>query len=131
MAAPTKNIGSSTETTLVVEWTALSGTDAGNSAVTSYELLWDNGLGTANIVLTDSLVTSYTLSALTGGASYIFKVRARNLYGDGDYSPEATLVASGKPATMATLTTSTVTATSTILIAWVAPADSSDAITAY
>ncbi len=76
----------------------MTGTAAGNSDILSYSLYWDNGSGTSNIELTDSLVTSYTVSGLTGGATYLFKVRARNVYGYGTFSSELTFVPSDVPA---------------------------------
>lgn len=84
MSTPTQ--GPSSDTDISVTWSSLTGTATGNSAILSYDLYWDNGSGTINIELTDSLVTSYTVSGLTGGATYLFKVRARNIYGYGAFS---------------------------------------------
>lgn len=64
-------------------WTALTGTQTGNSPILSYNLYWDNGSGSAIYELTDSFVTTFTVTGLTGGSNYIFKVRARNVYGYG------------------------------------------------
>jgi hypothetical protein len=77
---------SKTDTDITLTWSALTGTSTGDSTILSYELLWDNGLGTVSIQLIDTLVYTYTVSGLTGGASYQFKVCARNIYGYGAYS---------------------------------------------
>ena len=130
MATPTRG-SSTTETQIQVDWAALTGADTGNSAITSYELLWDNNSGTANILLTDSLVTTYTVTGLTGGLSYLFKVRAKNVYGEGAYSSDATIAASTTPATMDPPTTATLSGSSEIQISWTAPADGSDALDGY
>lgn len=70
MAVPVK--GASTDTEITVSWTALTAPATGNSDILSYNLFWDNGSGTVDIELTDSLVTSYTVSGLTGGLTYKF-----------------------------------------------------------
>jgi hypothetical protein len=75
-----------------VKWTGLTGLSTGNSAILSYNLYWDNGSGTTNVQLTDSLITSYTVIGLTGGQSYKFKVRARNIYGYGDWSTDVIII---------------------------------------
>ena len=58
------------DSSISLSWTGLTGTDTGNSAITSYNIYWDNGSGTLNLPLMDSLVTSYTISGLTGGTTY-------------------------------------------------------------
>lgn len=71
MNTPVK--GTSTDTEITVSWTALTAPATGNSDVLSYNLFWDNGSGgTVDVELTDSLVTSYTVSGLTGGLIYVF-----------------------------------------------------------
>ena len=77
----------STDTQIVLTWPTLSGALAtGNSPIISYNLYWDAGTGTPNIELTDSLITSFTVLSVVGGTNYQFKVRARNIYGYGDFS---------------------------------------------
>jgi hypothetical protein len=60
-------------------------------------LYWDNGSGTTNIELINSLVTSYTVTGLTGGATYMFMVRASNIYGYGAFSNVLSVVPSDIP----------------------------------
>ena len=86
MLAPTED-ASCTDVTLRMNWVALSGVDAGSSSVLAYSLLWDEGNSTialdAFVELTDALVTSFTKSPVTGGKTYRFQVRARNIFGWG------------------------------------------------
>lgn len=87
MSPPTED-PSCTDAALTMNWIALSGADAGNSAVIAYSLYWDAGdaLAVTFTPLTDALVTSFTVNGVTGGATYRFLVRARNIYGYGPYS---------------------------------------------
>lgn len=71
MPAPTVGTGS-TDTLIVLDWSTLSGTAAGNSDILSYNVYWDNGSGTVNIELTDSLVTTLNVVSVTGGTTYQF-----------------------------------------------------------
>jgi len=61
MAPPTED-PSCTDVKLIINWIALSGVSAGNSAVLAYSLHWDAGDATATTFaeLTDALVTSFT-----------------------------------------------------------------------
>jgi hypothetical protein len=49
------------------------------------------------IELCDTLVTSFVVTGLTGGIDYQFKVRARNIYGYGDFSDVFVVEASDLP----------------------------------
>lgn len=56
------------ESQIQVDWSALTGDDTGNSAIISYQLLWDNGAAiTPAIELTDSLVYTYTVTGVIAG----------------------------------------------------------------
>jgi len=90
-------VTSKLQTEISLSWTALTGTATGNSAILSYNLYWDNALGTTNIEVIDSLVTSHTLTGLVGGQNYLFKVRAKNIYDYGDFSSEVSVLASDVP----------------------------------
>ena len=85
------------DSSISLSWTALVGTDTGNSPITSYNIYWDNGSGTLNLPLMDSLVTSYTISGLTGGINYKFYIRAANIYGYGSFSSTLSVLASSRP----------------------------------
>lgn len=86
-----------------VEWDALASPDNGDSAILSYSLEWDSGTSGATWtvlvgVSTDSTDTSYTLSSgITTGDDYLFRARAKNAFGWGDYSNEISLKAADEP----------------------------------
>lgn len=97
MNTPTRG-SSTTVSQIQVNWVALTtDADKGGSTILSYHLQWDQGTGSwADLIglSTESTATTYTVtSGITGGTSYQFKVRAKNLYGFGDYSAVATIVA--------------------------------------
>lgn len=99
MATPT--ISSYSDTSISITWTALTSPTNGNSDITGYELLWDNGSGSdPSITLVNSLTNSYTVPSnmLTPGTTYKFKIRARNVYGSAaSYSSVTTASAVNKP----------------------------------
>ena len=128
MNAPT--LVTRTIDSITVEWLPLTGNSTGNSSIISYDLRWDSGSGQTIYQLSDSLVTNYTVTGLTGGINYTFMVRAMNIYGYGAYSSNVTIEASDVPQVMAILNTSIVSGTY-IRVQWTAPFDSYDPITAY
>jgi hypothetical protein len=133
MAAPTED-PSSTDVTLTLNWVALSGAQAGNSDVIAYSLYWDNGVSSAeaSIALTDALVTKFTVYGVTGGTPYKFRVRARNIYGYGDYSPALTLVPHDLPGKTAIPTVALSTSDDTAVeVSWALPNEHSSPITKY
>ena len=88
-------------------------------------------LGTS-IEVTDTLVTSFTITGLTQGSNYKFTVRARNIYGYGAFSPEVTIVPSSVPDTMSAPTTAVDLTYTNIDITWSPPTtNGGDTITAY
>jgi hypothetical protein len=60
------------ESQIDITWTPLSAPEDGNSAVTSYNVYWDNGGGSTTIALAlvDSLTTTLSVPGLTGGSTY-------------------------------------------------------------
>jgi Fibronectin type III domain len=100
-------------TQIDVEWNALSDPANGGSAITSYFLEWDAGTtGTtwSEVVGLSPLstLTKYSVtggsSGLTIGASYQFRVTARNKHGWGTVSDAFTLKAAQKPSTVSLAT---------------------------
>lgn len=84
-------------------WSALTGTATGGSPITSYVLYWDNGAGggTTSLTLMDSLVTTYTVTGLTAGTTYAFRLQGKNIYGLGVIQTTAlSIKAEDVPATM-------------------------------
>lgn len=128
MAAPT--IVLHTDTTIQVRWVELTGVQTGNSPILSYNLYWDNASGSIVYELVDSLVTTFTVTGLTGGQNYSFKVRARNVYGYGQqFSSELIVQASdlpGQPNIVSVGLDST-----NVVISWVPPQSHFSPIDSY
>ena len=82
-------------------------------------LYWDNASGLTTIELIDALVTTYTVTGLTGGLNYKFTVRAVNVYGFGSFSNVLVVQASDLPG-QPNIATVSLYATN-VVISWVAP----------
>ena len=133
MTIPTKNAGTS-ESQIIVDWAALVAN--GGSTITSYHLQYDNNSGGTTwsdlIGLSPaSIAQTYTLTSVTAGASYQFKVRAKNIFGWGVYSPVLTIQAAVAPSMVATPTLSIDATSGDAKITWLEPHDGSDTITSY
>lgn len=108
-------------------WTASSVT--GSAAVTDY-LIQVSANGSAWTTYTDpvSTVPAYTSPALAQNSSYVFRVIAKNISGNGPAATSAAMtVGRERPAAVTGLTATRVPATSTsgprITLAWAAPTD--------
>jgi titin len=93
------------ETQLDLQWTELTGADTGNSEILGYQVYWDAGSSVADIELLETTALSYVQINLTPGQAYLFKIRARNIYGYGDFSEESTFTPVNVPSTMEPVTT--------------------------
>lgn len=82
--APTALSATTSNASLVLSWTAP--TYGGSTSITGYTIEYTPSGGSASTVNTNSISTSYTLSALTNGTSYSIRVRAVNSIGNGTYS---------------------------------------------
>jgi hypothetical protein len=129
MAAPVA--AALTEAQISLQWSALAPPDDGNSAITSYIVYWDNGGGTVVYPLLDALQTTVTVPGLTGGTTYRFQVRARNIYGLGPWSPELAVLASDLPDAVALPTVTIGAAETFVTVTWAAPNDHSAPIDQY
>lgn len=79
-----------------------------------------------------STLNDYTVTTgVQSGRSYRFRVRARNIYGWGDYSAYTTVKAATLPSIMQAPTTSNDETTGNVIISWIAPANGGDPITSY
>jgi hypothetical protein len=85
---PTIVLGAgSNATALNLTWSELTtSSDTGNSQILAYEVYWDVGSGTPNVILIKQLTPSYLVQRLVPGQQYSFKVRAQNIYGSGAFS---------------------------------------------
>ena len=121
MAAPTRG-ASTTDTAVHVLWTAATGLATGGSTVLGYALYTDDAVGTWRLVATDLAATSYTLTGgITAGASYSFRVQAKNKWGWGAQSTDGTILAAQVPSAVDPLTTAIDAATGGVTIAWGPP----------
>jgi hypothetical protein len=127
MAIPA--VVSYSDTAISISWTALTAAATGNSAITAYNLQWDSGSGSTFTDLTSQTATTYSVTGLTGGTTYQFQVRARNVYGYGSYSSVLTVSAIDFPAKMAIPTVTL--STTDVVVSWTAPDAHSSAITLY
>lgn len=78
----------------------MTGDQTGGSAITSYVISWDLGLGGAYTDLTEvsDLQTSQIfLAGITSGAYYNFVYRAKNTHGDGIMSDPVRILAATVP----------------------------------
>jgi hypothetical protein len=132
MNAPTK-AATSTSTRLDIVWSALTFTsDTGASAITSYNLEWDQGSSTwveLDGFTAPFTTLTYSKSGLAAGTQYKFRLRASNALGWGDYSAEVPMTPKAAPSQMTAVTTSVVG--SHVEISWAAPTSNGATITAY
>ncbi|MDG4780222.1 fibronectin type III domain-containing protein [Micromonospora sp. WMMD961] len=114
-------------TSATVNWTAPA---SNGSPITGY-LITPIRDGVTQPTLTfDASTTSRTLTALTAGSSYAFRVAAVNAYGTGAASPaSAAVVPYSLPA--APTITSVSAGTTAARLSWTAPANGGSAITGY
>ena len=91
------SITANTESEVTLVWSELTGTLTGNSEITAYHFYWDDNSGTADILLTFGLITTYTMHGTTGGLTYKFRVSASNIYGEGLLSDPLEFLASDIP----------------------------------
>jgi hypothetical protein len=110
-----------------VAWTAPA--NAGTSAITGYVVEYTSSAGTATQAL--GLATSITISGLTNGTAYTFRVAAVNAAGMGEFSaPSASVTPQALPPAAPAAPTATA-GNGQAGLAWTAPFDSGSPITDY
>jgi hypothetical protein len=108
--------------------------DNGGSSVTGYNLQWDAGSGGSSwvdLVGPTPASTALTFTVSTGvvsGTSYIFRVRAANVYGWGDYSTTVTVKAAAQPGKVLSVSTTVDETTGYLKISWLPPQSNGDPI---
>ena len=134
MNAPVESL-LSTDTQILLSWTPLTGVDAGNSDIIAYSLYWDEGDSQkteADVPLYDANVDQFTVMGVTGGVTYRFRVRARNIYGNGPFSDDTIVVPDDAPGKTAIPTVQlAVSPTTSVQISWDLPNEHSATITKY
>ena len=95
--APTSVVGTAGDAQVVLVWTAPSSN--GGSSITDYVVQYSSNSGTSWSTFADgtSTTTTATVTGLTNGSSYIFKVAAVNSAGTGAYSSSSSSVLVGTP----------------------------------
>lgn len=137
IAPATPTVGSTaTDTQVLISWTGLTyGVDTGLAAITSYSLYSDNADGSGDFdEIATGLITSYLATGLTGGATYLFKVRATNMYGPGPFSTVLSYTPTDVPGEVGipdVEITSPAATSTTVTIDWDAPDDHSSSISQY
>ena len=102
----------------------------GGSELLDFRLYTDNASGSVFTVLEETLTaTEYTVTGLTQGTTYQFKVEVRNLYGYSEFSNTVTILAAQVPAQPeAPLTT---WSPDDVVITWTEPDNGGSPITGY
>ena len=130
--APTGVAGTAAYSSVAVTWTAPASN--GGSAVTDYVVQYRLGTGGTWTTFADgtSTATSATVTGLTGGSAYYFRVAAVNVIGQGSYSSTSSAVTPLTPAVPSTPAAPTcVPSSGQLAVSWVAPAANGSAITSY
>lgn len=86
------------DTKITLDWDAP--VSDGGSAITSYTIYWDQGsLTEATQILTSTggSITFYTVTGLTRGTTYQFKVLATNIVNDGQATSTVNIIAAQAP----------------------------------
>jgi hypothetical protein len=90
--------------------------------------VYENLVGYAS----DYSSTTYTVtSGVSAGSLYRFRIRAKNMWGWGEYSDVLVVTPSAAPDKMDAIVTSIVAESGAVLLVWTAPSDNSAAITQY
>jgi hypothetical protein len=85
-------------------------------------------VGNPSNTISSALVVT---SGVVGGHSYIFRVRAKNIYGFGPFSDIVQFKASEEPEQVVSSTIVTENVLTQVQITWAEPFDNLDQITAY
>jgi hypothetical protein len=133
LAAPTNVTATAGNAQAVVSWTAPASN--GGSPVTGYDVQYSSNGGStwtsASSAFHTSTATTQTVTGLTNGTSYVFRVAAINAGGTGPYSAASASVMPGiVPGAPTNLTA--VAGAGSATLSWTAPADQgTSAITNY
>ena len=119
-------------TQLTASWTAPA--NNGGSALTDYVVEYSSDGGSTFTIANDGVgtSTSSTIGSLSAGTSYLVRVRAKNVVGEGDYTANGSgTTSNGAPGAPTGLSLTVISSTQ-INASWVAPASTGgSAITDY
>jgi hypothetical protein len=122
-SAPTLSAGNGT---INISWSAPNN---GGSAITSYTVGYTRQGQAEQTVVVNAPTTSHQLTGLTGGFSYLIRVRATNAVGSGSYSSQSSTTSTTTPGTPLGLEVTP--GDGTLSLSWTAPASSGSAVTSY
>ncbi len=108
--------------------------DANGEAISSYTIQRKSGSGNYADIATSTIAagaTAYTDTGLTPGASYTYRIRARNSVGDGAWSNEPSATTPAAPPDAITDLTATAASSTQIRLTWTPPAANGAAINSY
>ena len=88
-------LASKSTTSIGLTWT--NGDSDGGAAVTSYTISSSTGGGAFSVVQADVSTNSFTVTGLTTGTTYTFKVQSRNSFDISDYSDGLSILCAFKP----------------------------------
>ncbi len=128
--APTNVTGTPLENAVALTWLAPAST--GSAPITDYLIQWtsDGGFTWTSPLSTGSAATSFTVTGLTNGTGYQFRVAAVNDCGAGDYSLPSAVITPRALASAPTITS--LTAGNTVLnVFWTTPNGNGNPITGY
>jgi titin len=125
-ATPTGVAGVPGNGSMVVSWTAPANN---GSPITAYVVTPYIGFIAQPARTFNSAATTQTVTGLTNGTAYIFKVAARNANGTGPASVSSSAVTVGAPVAPTGVTA--VPGNGSAVVSWTAPADNGFSITAY
>jgi hypothetical protein len=126
---PTAVFGIPGDKQVSLSWTAP--TNAGTAAITDYVIEYSSVGGSTTTVSVGRDATNYVFAGLNNGTSYVFKVAAVNVVGQGQFSAPSAAVT---PQALPPATPSAPTATAgngQASLSWTAPFDSGSPITDY
>jgi hypothetical protein len=88
------------ETTITLTWTRLTGMDTGGSSIIGYDVArWNRSSQMWDIIAELDDVTTYADTGLANGATYYYRLRARNSEGPGGWSEDyaSAMILAGGP----------------------------------
>ena len=101
----------------------------GGTAVIDYTVQYDQGLDVFTTLVSGLAATSYTVTGLTIGITYNFRVKARNSFGESGWSETMSALCAGPPLAPAAPTTTT--SHTEIQIQWTKPDNQGAVIIGY
>lgn len=124
-AAPTPpQLLSQSDEAISIQWVESPLSDNGGSPILDYKIYYDNALGNNNFILLAASTTpdlTFTLTSVTPGLSYRFKLSAVNIVDESLQSSEVAIIASSLPSTPGTPSYVSADDSPQITIQWTAP----------